>query len=492
MSNHHAAVIGSGIGGIASALRLAAKGYKVTVYEQSSMPGGKISQFHHEGFRFDTGPSLFTLPALVDELFALFNEKPLLEYSRLKTSCKYFWDDATEITAWQDTGQFAREIEERTGVASERVHAFLEKSKRLYELTSEVFLFNSFHKFSNFTKPGYRKSLLHLYELDAISSMHKRNASWFRHPKIVQLFDRYATYNGSSPYRAPATLNVIAHLEHNLGAFFPKNGMYGIVESLVSLAKRQGVEFIFNTTAQEIILEKNKAKAIRIHNQIIPYDIIISNLDIVNLYQNLIPSTKIPSNQIKAERSSSALIFYWGIKKEFPQLELHNILFSRDYRTEFDCIFEEKIISDDPTVYVFISSKHVKSDAPKGMENWYVMINVPENKGQPWDEMITGARAAIIKKINLVLNTNIEELILFEHIHDPRTIEQRTGSYHGSLYGPSSNGRFSAFLRHPNFSSRFRNLYFTGGSVHPGGGIPLCLASAKIAVQEVKSVINES
>ncbi len=485
-NKQHIAVIGAGIAGLASAIRLAAKGHRVRVYEQSSHPGGKISQLQQNGFRFDTGPSLFTLPQLVDELFEIAGENPRdhFNYKKLNSSGKYFWDDETIITAWQDTDRFALEVEEATGVNIRTIKSFLEKSKRLYDITADVFLFNSLHKWKNYFSKSFRNSMLYVNELDAFTSMHVRNKRWFSHPRVVQLFDRYATYNGSNPYHTPATMNIIAHLEHNIGAFFPDNGMYSIIDALYDLAVRLGVEFHFNQQVNEIDIVNKKATAIRINNEIIPLDTIVSNVDIWNLYKNLLPKQKIPATTAKSQRSSSAIIFYWGIDHPFPELDIHNVLFANNYKQEFDHLFQTKTLSNDPTVYVFISSKAVKTDAPEGMENWYVMINAPENTGQDWDSIIQTARRNIIARINHVLKTDIEKHIVFEHSADPRSIEKETGSIGGSLYGNSSNNPFAAFMRHPNFRSKLKNLFFTGGSVHPGGGIPLCLASAKIVEKE--------
>jgi phytoene dehydrogenase-like protein len=187
----------------------------------------------------------------------------------------------------------------------------------------------------------------------------------------------------------------------------------------------------------------------------------------------------------RLEPSSSALVFYWGINKEFPDLDLHNIFFSADYKKEFNNIFKEKTIDIDPTVYIFVSSKMVKSDAPKNCENWFVMVNAPSNSKENWEELIRTTKKNIINKINKSLKTNIEDYIAYEKIASPITIEQETLSKGGALYGNSSNAIFSAFLRHPNFLKSVKNLYFVGGSVHPGGGIPLCLASAKIVANEI-------
>ena len=197
------------------------------------------------------------------------------------------------------------------------------------------------------------------------------------------------------------------------------------------------------------------------------------------------PEQKAPEKTLNKERSSSALIFYWGISKEFENLDVHNIFFSTDYRKEFDYIFNKHDVFDDPTVYVHISSKVEKSDAPNGKENWFVMINVPSNKNQDWESIIKKARENILKKLSRMLSTEVETLIETEEILNPLLIESKTNSFAGSLYGTSSNDKFAAFFRHPNFSSQIKNLYFVGGSVHPGGGIPLCLLSAKIACEMI-------
>ncbi len=481
------AVIGSGIAGIASAIRLAAKGYDVSVFEQAASPGGKIAEWRQAGFRFDKGPSLFTLPEMVEELFVLCGKDPnnYFSYKPLEASCKYFWDDGTVVNAWHDTGKFSNEVAQCCGIAPSRISEFLNKSKRLYDITKDVFLFNSIHKLSNIRLPAYRKALFHLHELDAFTTMHKKNSKWFTHPKIVQLFDRYATYNGSNPYKTPATLNIIPHLEHNIGAYFPAKGMYHIVDSLYKLAVEMGVKFFFNQAVDEIIIKDKTIHGLKTAGETMPFDIVVSNVDAVLLYKKLLPGLPVPKKQLQLERSSSAMIFYWGVDRSFPELSLHNILFSDNYKTEFDHLFGSKTISDDPTVYIFISSKSVADDAPAGQENWYVMINAPENTGQDWDELVEQSRNRIVEKIRQILGVNIEQHIVAEHMADPRSIERETGSYRGSLYGLSSNNRFAAFYRHPNFRKSIKNLYFTGGSVHPGGGIPLALASAKIVDKEI-------
>lgn len=485
-----AAIIGAGIGGLAAALRLRTKGYQVEVYEQAAGPGGKIKEIRMNGFRFDTGPSLFTFPALVDELFSLFGENPgrFFRHQQLDSSCKYFWDDGTTINAWQNPTLFSQEIEQATGAKGDCVLTYLRESKELYDIAGDTFIFHSLHNPSNYFTPSFLKTLLNIWKLDPLRTLHDRNRACLKNPKLVQIFDRYATYNGSSPYKTPSTLRMIAHLEHNTGAHFPRKGMFDIVASLERLAVAKGVKFHYNARVETILTKNSQVQGVRVNGLDYPFNLVLSDVDVVNLYNNLLSGVPLPENQIKQQRSSSAVIFYWGINKAFPNMQLHNILFSNNYRAEFDHLFETRTMSSDPTVYVFISSKIIPEDAPEGMENWYVMVNAPEDTGLNRKILINETRSKILEKIRHTLRIDLTDHIVAEAVADPQSIESETGSYKGSLYGLSSNNIWAAFNRHPNFSSKIKGLYFVGGSVHPGGGIPLCMASAKIIDKEIPSV----
>jgi phytoene desaturase len=278
---------------------------------------------------------------------------------------------------------------------------------------------------------------------------------------------------------------MISHLEHNMGAYFPRKGIYSLAEELYNLAKRMGVRFEFNTRVERLICRRKRITGLHTGTGEVSSDLVVSDIDIYYLYKDLMSDMPFPERYFKPERSTSAMIFYWAVNRSFPELELHNLFFSEDYPEEFRKLFSHKTITTDPTTYVFISSKFVKEDAPEGCENWFVMINVPENVGQDWDAEIAQARKNIIAKINRILNTDIGNYIKHEIVRDPRNIENETFSFRGSLYGNSSNNSMAAFSRHPNHRRAFPGLYFVGGSVHPGGGIPLCLASAKIVDKQI-------
>ena len=481
-------IVGAGIAGLATSIRLAARGHHVTVFERSEKPGGKLDNIHWEGFRWDTGPSLFTLPDLLEELFVLAGEemKTSIRYQKLDVITRYFFEDGKILNAFGDPDLFVEEVEKVFGESAIRVIQHLEKSRKIYELTSDVFIFNKFMRLGTFISQKFINVLLQIWKLDSMTSMHDVNARHFKSKQLVQLFDRYATYNGSDPYRAPGTLNVIAHLEHNLGAYFPELGMYSIATGLKELADKLGVVFHFNEPVEKVVLDKKVARGVVTASGIYSSDIVVSDIDIFYMYRDLLEDVPFPVSQFKKERSTSALIFHWAIDREFPQLDLHNIFFSGNYREEFRVLEHKLDLYDDPTIYLFVSSKIVQGDAPEGKENWYVMINAPENLGQDWNTLIDKTRNNILNKLYRMLGARIEPLILKEFVTDPRSLEASTWSHRGALYGNSSNSRIAAFYRHPNYIRKYKGLYFVGGSVHPGGGIPMCLASAKIVDQHIR------
>jgi phytoene desaturase len=482
-------VIGSGVAGLATACRLAHQGFSVEVFEANSAAGGKLGFIGNSQYRFDSGPSLLTLPQLVDQLISDCGKSPqdYFTYYRKDTACHYFWEDGSHLEASGDKYAFAAEAEKQLGEKPENVIQYLEEAEYIYQHTNPVFLEQSLHKVSTYLNATTLNSLIRIHKLKLMGTLHDANAKAFDTDKMVQLFDRFATYNGSSPYLTPGVMSSIPHLEHNIGTYYPHGGMVNIANAMYQLGQDLGVVFHFNTAVEEILVEGGRAKGIRTADKEVYAQTVVSNMDVVPTYRKLLAKQTAPEKTLAQDRSSSALIFYWGIKDEFPQLDLHNIFFSENYKAEFNSIFEDKKVFEDPTVYVNISSKESGSDAPEGCENWFVMINVPGNIGQDWDKIITEVRENTLAKLSRILNRNISDLIEFEEILDPRSIESKTSSYQGSLYGAGSNDTMSAFLRHPNFTKKIKDLYFCGGSVHPGGGIPLCLLSAQITANIIKS-----
>ena len=469
-------IAGAGIGGLTAAIRLARAGYEVSVFEQKNEPGGKMAEIKGAQYRYDAGPSLFTMPHYIDKLL---DKKIGFKYRKLNTLCHYFFSDGTFFACPADRHNFIQEASEIFSEPVDTIQKHLSHSEYLYKITAPVFLEKSLHQLSTYTHPKGIRGILNLPFIGIQRSMHIANSRRFRNKNLIQFFDRYATYNGSNPWKAPSTLNVIPHLEMGIGAYIPEGGMISISRALHKQAALLGVSFHFGHTIEKICQEENKITGVMANGIFYSTNLLLSNLDVRLTYRLL--NLKLPDKIKKSEPSSSALIFYWGIKKKFPKLNLHNILFSNDYKREFQNIFENQTIDEDPTVYINISCKEDANDAPPDCENWFVMINTPANQNQNWEVLRIQARKKIINKINTMLDCDIETLIEFEEYLDPVRIESNTGSTFGSLYGSSSNNLMSAFFRQANFSDKIRGLYFCGGSVHPGGGIPLCVLGGNIA-----------
>ncbi|MCI0473610.1 MAG: phytoene desaturase family protein [Ignavibacteria bacterium] len=480
-------IIGAGIGGMSAGIRLARRGYDVTVFEKEKSYGGKASSVGFGGFTFDTGPSLVTMYNVIEELFSDSGEdiKDYLTVSKLDVLCRYFYPGGTILNAFQDFEKFAAEIEKNTTDKRNSLEKYLKYAKKIYDLTADIFLYNSDKSVKNFLTAKSFKTLFSIAGIDPFRTMHKANRSFFSDDKLVRLFDRYATYNGSNPYLAPATLNIISYVENSLGGYYFEGGMRALPEALYKLAVKKGVNFRFGEKVKSIEKMGSEITAVITGYSRYEFDYYISNADaLVTNSELLKDGKKIKENEL----STSALVFYWGIEGLADGLETHNILFADDYKQEFDDLSVNKTVHNDPTVYIYISSKFNKSDAPENCSNWFVMVNAPADSGQDWGKESSRLKEIILRKIKSLTGIDISGKIKAEKILSPEMLEEITGSYKGSIYGYSSNSKFSAFLRTPNKSGRYKNLFYCGGSSHPGGGIPLVILSGRNAAAMIEKL----
>ncbi len=478
-------IIGAGIGGMATAALLASKDHQVYVYEKNAQAGGKMNQQVLGDFRFDTGPSLLTMPFVLEKLFSdcgkYLNDYVTME--PVEPICRYFWQDGTEFNCWQDV---KKTLDEIRLIAPSDIHAykpFLSYAEKIYERTSNAFLFNPLNSWRDFLG----LPLTDMARIDALTTVSKRIDSKFSSPYLRQFFKRFTTYNGSSPYQAPATLNVIPHVELNQGGYYVKGGLYELANALRKLAEDSGATFVFGEEVESIVVENKRTTGLQMKNgEVYPSDIVVSNSDATESYLKLLSDNDIsPSKKkkvAKTEPSCSGFVLLLGISKTYEKLVHHNIFFSNDYENEFHDIFEKRVMPYDPTIYVANTSYSDKEHAPKGGSNLFVLVNAPyQSDNWNWAEKTETYSNHVISLLEKRGLADLSSHIVEQDVITPDDFYEKYRSNKGSIYGTSSNDRFSAFARPRNKSKEIDGLYLTGGSTHPGGGIPLCVLSAQHA-----------
>ena len=481
-------IIGAGLGGLAAACRLAKAGFSVSVLEKNTGVGGKVNFVEANGYKFDTGASLLTMRHVLEDLFNFCGKRveDYLEILPLEPICRYFWTDGQQFDASQNIEKTEKEIERLEPGDAGNFRKYLADSKQKYEISERTFLKKSLNDLPKLIRPEYLKDLL---TISTLKTLDKHNAGYFKSPKLRQLFNRFATYNGSSPYQTPATFALIPYVEFGFGAWYVRGGMYEIPLALEKLARQLGVKIYTESQVESIVVENKKAVGVKANGEVLAADFIVSNADAIETYRNLLPIT---NKRIESrEPSCSGFVLLLGTDRKFSKLAHHNIFFSDDYRAEFDAIFKRKIPASDPTIYICATSRTDESQAPENHENLFVLINAPyTNEKVDWEKEKRNYRDLIIEKLESFGLENLNDSIDFEQIITPADFEKKYRANRGSIYGISSNGIFSAFMRVPNKSRDVENLYFAGGAAHPGGGIPLVLLSGKMTAEMITNSVN--
>lgn len=477
----HAVVIGAGLGGLAAASLLAARGYSVDVFEQNERAGGKMQQISLKGYRFDTGPSLLTMPFILEKLFSDCGENmsDYLTLSELSPLCRYFYPDGTQFDNYSNRLKTIEEIKKFSEQDADSYAEFLDYSETLYKKTADAFLFNPLYDFSDLKQ----LNLIDFLGIDAFSTVSDKVDSFFESPYIRQFFKRFTTYNGSSPYQAPATLNVIPHVELNQGGYYVNGGLYSVASSMYNLAEKKGATFHFQTRVERINTVRGRVESVTLADgSKKSCDLLFANADATDTILNLLPaeatSKKMRKKQNSLEPSCSGFVMLLGCSDSWQQLKHHNIFFSGSYREEFDDIFNKKRLPADPTIYIANTSASDPTHAPENSSNLFILVNAPYDNGQDWDLLKRMYSRTIINTLEERGLKGLEQSIEVSDIITPDIFLKRYGSNRGSIYGTSSNDKFSAFLRPRNKLRNLKNLYMVGGSTHPGGGIPLVVQSA--------------
>jgi len=480
--NQKAIVIGAGLGGLSISCLLASRGYDVTVYEKNATYGGKMQEFEMDGYRFDTGPSLFTMPFILERLFEECG-KSLNDHISFKEPdplCRYLYQDQTIFDNYSNRAETVEEIRKFAPEDEVSYSHFLDYSEKLYTKTADAFLFNPLYQFSDLKG----LNLIDFLGIDAFSSVSKKVDEHFQSDYLRKFFKRFTTYNGSSPFQAPATLNVIPHVELNQGGYYVEGGMYRIADALYELALSQGVKFEFRSAVQSIHVDDSTASGVILETgDTKEADLVVANSDATDTILNLLDENAVSRSKRKRQKSiepsCSGFVMLLGVEKQWEELRHHNVFFSENYEQEFWQIFQEKILPDDPTIYVANTSFTESAHAPDGCSNLFVLVNSPYvTKDQDWKELGESYSSFLIDELERRSLGGLKKSIAVKKIITPDDFLKLYGSNRGSIYGTSSNGLFSAFVRPRNKVRGLKNLYLVGGSTHPGGGIPLVVQSA--------------
>lgn len=471
----HVVIVGGGLGGLAAALRLRAAGVAVTLCEKNATLGGKMAQVVKDGFRFDTGPSLFTMPWVVEELLAsvgreLANE---LTIKPVDPTCRYQWPDGTRLDAWSDLPKLLKEIERLEPADVAGFLGFMAFSAQIYQAAAEPFLLEPFQGLRTMLQP---RLLRDVWKIAPLKTVDQAVRHYFNHPYLRQLFNRYATYNGSSPYRSPATFCIIPYVEIAQGGWYIDGGMYQLAATLGRIAGEMGVDIQLNSLVSEVLLTNKTATGVRLSDgRTIHADYVIVNADAMYALEQLIPTTKAPNHEL----ACSGFVLLLGVNRDYEQLQHHNIFFSGDYAAEFRAIFEHGVPAVDPTIYIAATCRSNPEHAPAGMLNLFVLVNAPVTGRVNWQREAAAYRDLVVRRLEQHGLVGLNQAIISETMLTPADLASMTNAQRGSLYGPASHGLQAAFLRPANQPAGLHNLALVGGATHPGGGIPLVLLSGK-------------
>lgn len=480
-------VIGAGIGGLSTAARLAAQGHSVKLWERTEGSGGKMNQITKNGYRFDTGPSLLTMLFVVEKLFRDCGRdvNDYLSFEPINPLCRYNWNDGTVFDCSADLQQTLNQISVIAPEDTEEYVKFLGYAADLYKKTADTFIMNPLQTIKDLK--NLKKS--DVFKIDAFPTVSTRVDRCFQSEYLRQVFKRFATYNGSSPYLAPATINVIAYVELCLGAYYVKGGLYKIAEALEKLCLELGVEISYGADITRITTQNKTVTGVELADGTShALDTVFSNSDATFTYANLIdegvlkPKTR--TRVAAIEPSCSGFVMLLGVNKIYPQLKHHNIFFGRNYEKEFAEIFQRKVLPEDPTIYIANTSYSDAAHAPEGCSNLFILVNAPYLTDKvKWDEeQAEDYGDLIINRLDHFGLEGLKEAVEVKEFITPQAFYDLYRSNRGSIYGTSSNHQFSAFMRPRNKSPYIDGLYLVGGSTHPGGGIPLAMLSADHAV----------
>jgi phytoene desaturase len=484
---HPIIVVGGGLGGLSVAIYLAARGRRVVLCEKNERVGGKLNLIQEAGYTFDTGPSLLTMPWVLRELFATAGARleDELTLTPVDPTCRYNWPDGTRFDAFQTLPLLTEAIDRLDPRDVGGFLRFMAYARRIYEVVADPFLLHPFDGLRDLLTPALARDT---WKIDPFRTVDGAVRAFFHSPYLRQVFNRYATYNGSSPYRAPATFNLIAYIEFVEGGWYLRGGMYELARALERLARRLGVEIHTSCPVERVLVRDGAACGVALGNgQRLAAVSVVVNADPRYAYARLLPDQpRVAARLARLEPSCSGFILLLGVDRTYPDLAHHNIFFSADYPREFATIFDKRVPAPDPTVYICATALADPSHAPPGHTNMFVLINAPALDGRVnWEREAAGYRDTVIRKLERMGLAGLSNHIAYERIITPADLQARYNAPGGAIYGLASNSPWTAFLRPPLRARGLRRLYFVGGGTHPGGGIPLVLLSGRAVAERV-------
>jgi phytoene desaturase len=473
---YDAVVVGGGVGGITAAIRLAAAGRSVALYERNAELGGKLASRERDGFTFDIGPSLLTLPSVFDEVFTLAGTNLATEVDliRLDPSFRYFWPDSSTVTFRDQPVATAEALDAFSPGSGAEYLAYLRRARSIWQTSERTFFAGEMG--SPLSLLRRVRSPRDFVRIDARKRLMTRAESVFTDARMRQWLGRYATYSGSDPSLAPATLGCIAAVEADFGAWYVRGGLGALRDALVRVAQRCGVAVHTNCEVTAVTATRRRVTGVNVDGEHVAASMVFVNADAEHVYRDLFPHERRFRQVQSTQRSTSGIAVLVAVEGRTPLIAHHNVWFSRDYVREFADIRNGKIPRD-PTIYGCVSSVTDPTQAPAGCENWFLLINVPADDREVGSEV---GEWLLDKLANV--GPDLRSRARWIEVIGPHDIAQRYRSPGGAIYGTSSNGRDAAFRR-PSIRGPRRGLYLVGGSTHPGGGLPLVTMSARIATE---------
>jgi phytoene desaturase len=484
-----AIIIGSGIGGIATAIYLSKNGYDVNIYEKNSSPGGRCGQTIREGHRFDLGATMFLMPSVYKEVLASLDLKleDHFEVAPLSTLYKLYFADGSQFSFTSNEEMMRSQLEELEPGSFRKMQSYIAKGYEFFQLSMKELIGRNFFKLFDFIT---LKNTILLIKLKTYIKHSFFIKKFFKHPHLQMAFTFQNIYIGQTPFKSPALFSMLPAAELKEGSFSVKGGMYSIVEKLVSTATALGVQFHYSNPVSKIVIHDKLAKGIILNNGTeLGADIIIANADLPYVYRELLPDKITSARKDRMKYACSAIVFHWGLDKVYPQLGHHSVFFSEGYRFSMNKIFKEKAIADHPNFYVHAPVRSDLLAAPKDQDTLSVVIpagHLDKKYNHDWNKLKNLARTSVINRLKELGLEDIESHIKFEICYLPQTWKSIYNVSRGAVFGSLNHSIFQmGYFRPHNRHNRYKNLYFVGGSTHPGNGIPLVLLSAKLTSERI-------